>query len=250
MAASFAAGRGRIDGDRLRRGRPAAGLHPSAARQGRRHRRAVRLHLPARHDEGGRRLGRRDPPDDGGRGLGARRAAIGCSASTCSPTIAAPWTSIERGGFKTETLPHGEAAIATPPGCPDGVAIEALVDARSRYAPSSRLEAGVAPLRRDRRIARAARLHPPARHEQRGAQPGQPPHRHQPRPQRLRRLRAEAREIGVVEALHLVATTGACRRRDATASRSARSRARDRSRASRHGPSRDRRTRRCRRDRR
>ena len=72
MAASFAPVGGRRDADRLRRGRAAAGLHPSAAGQGRRHRRALRLHLPARHDAGGRRHGRGDPADGRRRGLGAR----------------------------------------------------------------------------------------------------------------------------------------------------------------------------------
>ena len=57
-------------------------------------------------------------------------------------------------------------------------------------------------------------------------------------------LRRQARQIVFVEGRARRLATASCRHRDATASRSARSRARDRWRASRHGPSRDRRTRR------
>ena len=148
--------------------------------------------------------------------------------------------------------PHGEAAIATRARMAwIAATIEALIDAPVVERLHRRLETGVAPLRRIGRIARRARLHPPARHEEHRAQPGQPPHRHEPwlelhRPPpcrcgRDRSRRRPAPRAGV-SGLPSVGTP--------TASRSAASRAQDRSRPSRHAPSRDRRTRRCRRDRR
>ena len=97
--------------------------------------------------------------------------------------------------------------------------------------------------------SRGCGLYPPARHEKRGSEPGQPAHRHQPG-LHLAASSADLLKIQVVEAAVLRRVTALCRHRDATASRLQALHARGRSRASRHAPSRDRRTRRCRRDRR